>query len=88
MTILPQSNLHIQNNPYLITNIFFHWTRTKNSTIFVEIQETLNRQSSLEKGKAELEAPTFMTSDYPTCLQSLRQYSTDTEAQMKTNGTR
>ena len=40
MTILPQSNLQIQCNPYQITNGIFHRTRTKNFTICMETQKT------------------------------------------------
>ena len=42
-------NLQIWCNPYQITNGIFHRTRTKNFTIHMEIQKTLNSQSSLEK---------------------------------------
>jgi len=42
-------NLEIQCNPYQITNCIFHTTRTKNFTIHMETQKTLNSQSSLEK---------------------------------------
>ena len=42
-------NLQIQCNPYQITNGIFHRTGTKNSTIHMETQKTLNSQSSLEK---------------------------------------
>ena len=42
-------NLQIQYNPYQITSGIFHRTRTKNSTIHMETQKTLNSQSSLEK---------------------------------------
>ena len=42
-------NLQIQCDPYQITNDIFHITRTKNSTIHMETQKTLNNQSSLEK---------------------------------------
>ena len=42
-------NLQIQCDPYQITNCIFHRTRTKNFTIQMEIQKTLNSQSSLEK---------------------------------------
>ena len=44
-------NLQIQGDPYQITNGIFHKTRTKNFTIHMETQKTLNRQSSLEKEK-------------------------------------
>ena len=36
-----QSNLHIQCNPYQITNSFFHRTRTKHFTICMETVETV-----------------------------------------------
>ena len=39
----------IQCDPYQITNGIFHRTRTKNFTIHMETQKTLNSQSSLEK---------------------------------------
>ena len=42
-------NLQIQCNPYQITNDIFHRTRTKNFTIHMETQKTLNSQSSFEK---------------------------------------
>ena len=42
-------NLQVQCNPYEITNIIFQITRTKNSTIHMETQNTPNSQSSLEK---------------------------------------
>ena len=42
-------NLQIQCDPYQITNGIFHRTRTKNFTIHLETQKTLNSQSSLEK---------------------------------------
>ena len=42
-------NLQIQCDPYQITNGIFHRPRKKNFTIHMEIQKTLNSQSSLEK---------------------------------------
>jgi len=42
-------NLQIHCDTYQTTNDIFHRTRTKNFTIHVEIQKTLNSQSSLEK---------------------------------------
>ena len=42
-------NLQIQCDPYQITNSIFQRTRTKNFTIHMETQNTLNSQSSLEK---------------------------------------
>ena len=46
-----QSNLQIQCNPYQTTNGILHRIRTKNFTIRMETQKTLNSQSTLEKGK-------------------------------------
>ena len=45
----PKCNLAIQCDPYEITMTFFTGTRTKNFTIHMETQKTLNSQSSLEK---------------------------------------
>ena len=44
-------NLQIQCNPYQTTNGIFHRTGTKNFTICIETQKTLNSQSNLEKEK-------------------------------------
>ena len=53
-------NLQIQCNPYQITNGIFHRTRTKNFTIHMETQKTLNSQSSLEKnGTGGINLPEF-----------------------------
>ena len=50
MSILPQSNLQIQCNPYQATNCIFQRTRTNNFTICMEIQKKFwNSQSNLEK---------------------------------------
>ena len=46
-----QSNLQIQCNPYQTTHGIFHRNRTKNFTICLETQKTLNSQSNLEKEK-------------------------------------
>ena len=43
-----QSNLQIQRNPYQTTKGIFQRTRTKNFTIDMETQKTLNSQSNLE----------------------------------------
>ena len=48
---ITQSNLLIQCNPYQTTNGIFHRTKTKNFTICMEIQNTLNSKSNLEKEK-------------------------------------
>ena len=42
-------NLQIQCNPYQITNGIFHRTKTKNFTVHMETQKTLNSQSSIKK---------------------------------------
>jgi len=47
----------------------------------METQKTWNSQSNLEE-KMELEALTFLTSDYATKLQSSRQYASGTEAEI------
>ena len=46
-----QSNLQIQCNAYQTTNSILHRIRTKNCTIRMETQNTLNSQSNLEKEK-------------------------------------
>ena len=46
-----QSKLQIQCNPYQTTNGTFYRTKTKNFTICMETQKTLNSQSNLEKEK-------------------------------------
>ena len=58
---MTKCNLQIQYDPYQITNDIFHRTRTKIFTINMEIQKTLNSQSSLEKEEMELEESTFLT---------------------------
>ena len=45
-------NLQIQCDPYQITNVIFHRTRTKNFTIHLETQKTLNSQRNLEKERS------------------------------------
>ena len=44
-----QSNLYIQCNRYQATNSIFQRARTNNFTICMEIQQTSNSQSNLEK---------------------------------------
>ena len=46
-----QINLQIQCNSYQTTNGIFHRTRTKNFTICMQTQKTLNIQSNLEEEK-------------------------------------
>ena len=45
------SNLQIQCNAYQTTNGIFHRIRTKNFTVHMETQKTLNSESNLEKEK-------------------------------------
>ena len=61
-----QSNLQIQCNPYQATSSIFHRTRTNNFTICMEIQETSNSQSHLEKEEWNWRIQ-------PACLQALIQ---------------
>ena len=63
-----QGNLQIQCNPYQTTNGIFDRTRTKNCTICMETQKTLNSQSNTEKEKW-MEESGSLTSDYTTKLQ-------------------
>ena len=44
-----KSSLQSQCSPYQFTNVILHRSRTKNFTIHIETQETLNSQSNLEK---------------------------------------
>ena len=44
-----QSNIQIHCNPYKITKGILHRIRTKNFTICVETQKTLNSKSNLKK---------------------------------------
>ena len=46
-----QSNLQIKCNFYQTTNGIFHRNRTKNFTLCMETQKTLDRKSNLEKEK-------------------------------------
>ena len=59
-------DLQIQCDPYQITNGIFHRTRTKNSTIHIETQETPNSQSNLEKED-------WSWTNQPSCLQIILQ---------------
>ena len=54
-------SLQIQCDPYHITNGIFHRTRTKNFTIDMKTQKTLNSQSSLEKEEWSWGTQSFLT---------------------------
>ena len=69
------------------SNCIFHRTTTKIFTICMETQKTPNSPSKLEKEK-ELEESTFLISDYPTKLQSSRQYATSKKTDTQTNRTK
>ena len=49
ITTLTNAIYRFNVTPYPITNGICHRTRTKNFTIHMEIQKTLNSQSNLEK---------------------------------------
>ena len=70
-------NRQIQCHPYQITNGILDRTRTKNFTIHMKTQKTLNSQSSREG--MELKKSTFLASDYTTKLQSSRQCGAGTK---------
>ena len=78
---IAKCNLHIQCDPYQITNGIFHSTRTKYFTIHTETQKTLNSQNN--PGKEEkLEESTFLTPYYTTKLQPSRNYGSGTETEI------
>ena len=60
MTVL-SNNLQIQCDPYQITNDIFHRSITKNFTIHMETQKTLNIQAVLRKknGAGGINLPNF-----------------------------
>ena len=71
---ITKQNLQIQCNRYQITNDIFHRNRTKNFTIHMESQKTLNIQSSLEKEEKE----EWSWRNQPSWLQTILQsYSQD-----------
>ena len=52
---MTRCNLQIQYNPYQITNVIFHRTRTKNFTIHMKTQKIPNSQCSHEEEEARAE---------------------------------
>ena len=67
VTILTQSSLQIECNPYQIPMTFFTELAQKKFTIWMEKEKTPSSQSYLEKEK-QLQLSTFLTSNYPTKL--------------------
>ena len=67
--------------------VIFHRTKTYNFTICMEIQKKPRIAKAILR-RMELEESTYLTSDYTTELQSLRQYGTGTKTESSTNGTK
>ena len=63
---ITKCNLQIQRDPYQITSGIFHRTRTKNLTIHMETQKTLNSQNNPEKEE-------WSWRNQPSCLQIILQ---------------
>ena len=61
-------NLQIQCDPYQMTNGTFHRTRTKYCTIRMETHNDTKQQKQYRQ-RTELEASTFLISNYTTKLQ-------------------
>ena len=56
-----QNNLHIQCNPYQVTNGIFHRTRTKTVIICMETQKTQKSQSNFERERVRgIRLPDFI----------------------------
>ena len=85
---ITKCNQQILCDPCQMTKDIFHGTRTKNFTICVEIQKTLNSQSNLEEEEEELEESVCLTSDYTTKLQSSRHCGTNTKTEITIKGTK
>ena len=88
MSILPKA-LQIQLNPCQAANGILHRTRMNNFTICMETHKKILKQpKQSSERRMEWEESTFLTSDYTTKLQSLRQDGTGTKTEMQINGTK
>ena len=64
------------------TNGTFYRTRTKNFTFHMKTEKTLNNQSNRKKEEWSRRNQRYLTSDYPTKLQSSRQCGTGTKIEI------
>ena len=78
-----QGNLHIQCNPYPITNHILQRTRTKILKFAWKQKRLLNSQSNPEKEKWSWRNQlSILTSDYNTKLHTPKQYGTGTKIEL------
>ena len=76
-----QQTLQIQYNPYQSTNGIFHRTTTEILNLDGDTKDSKFSKQSWKR-KMELEESSFLTSDYTRKLQSSKQGSTVTKADM------
>ena len=81
MTILPEAIYRFNAISIKLPTAFFTKLKQKNFTICMETQKTPKMQSNFEK-KNGAGGINLLTSDYTTKLQSPRQYSTGTKAEI------
>ena len=82
MSILPEANYRFNAIPMYMknTNGIFQRTRKNDFNLYGNTKLRITKQSS--ERRMELKESTFLTSDYTTKLQSLRQYGTGTKTEM------